>query len=199
MTAIWQAIKEWSMPPDHPLSAWGLAARTVFYICFVVWGIALIRTPLVDMGMSVMHYVNLPFHEAGHIIFSFDGDFLHVLGGSLMQVLVPLLIMLAFLVKNRDMFGASIMLWWLGQNFMDIAPYIDDARAGQMMLLGGVTGSEMPGYHDWENILGALGWLRYDHFIARLSLDFGVLFMVLAFAWGGIVLCAQFSALRRRP
>jgi hypothetical protein len=31
--------------------------------------------------------INLPFHEAGHILFSPFGDFLMTLGGSLTQVL----------------------------------------------------------------------------------------------------------------
>jgi hypothetical protein len=142
--------------------------------------------------------VNLPFHEAGHILLGFDGAFLQAIGGTLMQLLVPLVILVAFLVKNRDQFAASIMLWWLGQNFLDIAPYIADARAGAMPLLGGVTGQEAPGYHDWTNILGALGWLKSDQVIARLSFNFGCLLMLLAFPWGGAVLWAQGATLYRR-
>jgi len=196
---IWQTFKDLFAPSDQPVSLLGLAGRVVFYVVFVVWGIAMIRTPLDDVGMSVMHNVNLPFHEAGHLILGFDGDFLRTLGGTLMQLLIPLVILVAFLVKNHDAFGASVMLWWVGQNFMDIAPYINDARAGEMMLLGGVTGKEMPGYHDWENILGALGWLNYDHLIARLSFNYGVLLMVLALIWGAVVLGAQAMSLGRKP
>lgn len=180
-----------------PVFSWGLAGRIAVYAVFVVWGVALMRAPLADMGLSVMHHVNIVFHEAGHIIFGFDGDFLRVLGGTLMQLLVPLVILIAFLARNRDMFAASIMLWWLGQNFLDIAPYIADARAGEMPLLGGVTGAEAPGFHDWTNILGALGWLRYDGLVARISVNVGILLMALAFAWGGVVLAAQGCALRR--
>jgi len=51
---------------------------------------------------------------------------------------------------------------------MDAAPYINDARAGQLILRGGVTGRDQPGYHDWENILRDLGWLQYDHTIAGI-------------------------------
>ena len=39
---------------------------------------------------SFLHLINLLFHEAGHIIFSPFGQFMTMLGGSLMQVLVPI-------------------------------------------------------------------------------------------------------------
>ena len=32
------------------------------------------------------------------------------------------------LLQSRDAFGASVAGWWLGQNFLDIAPYIGDAN-----------------------------------------------------------------------
>jgi hypothetical protein len=88
-------------------------------------------------------------------------------------------------------FAVSVGLWWLGQSFMDIAPYIDDARAGQLMLLGGVTGSEVEDYHDWENILTRLGMMNYDHLIARISFGCGVVIMATALVWGGYVLYRQ--------
>ena len=37
-----------------------------------------------------INYANVIFHEAGHVIFSFFGDFIHVLGGTLGEFLVPL-------------------------------------------------------------------------------------------------------------
>ena len=36
--------------------------------------------------------VDLVFHEAGHLIFGFFGEFIGVLGGSLMQVLIPAIV-----------------------------------------------------------------------------------------------------------
>lgn len=54
---------------------------------------------------SFMHLVHLPFHEAGHILFMPFGRFLMSLGGSLTQVLVPLVCLGALLLKTRDTFG----------------------------------------------------------------------------------------------
>ena len=61
-----------------------------------------------------------------------------------------------------------------------------------MILLGGVTGKETDG-HDWENILGTLGWMEYDHAIAVASYRFGTLLMILALIWGGYILYQQFK------
>ena len=105
--------------------------------------------------------INLPFHEAGHIFFSPFGRFLHVLGGSLLQVIIPAVCLVAFLIR-REPFSASIGLWWVGQSFIDMAPYINDARAGQLMLIGGVTGQEAPDFHDWNVLLSMTGLLNYD-------------------------------------
>jgi hypothetical protein len=60
------------------------------------------------------------------------GSFLGSLGGTLGQLLMPAICLWVLLVKTRDTFGAAVALWWFGENFLDIAPYIDDARAGQL-------------------------------------------------------------------
>ncbi len=108
-----------------------------------------------------------------------------ILGGSLDQILMPLVCLATFLIKTRDPFGASVALWWTAESCMDIAPYIDDARAMDLMLLGGVTGKETDG-HDWNNLLTLLSWLEYDHRLAHLAYNIGILLMLVSFAWGGV-------------
>lgn len=140
-------------------------------------------------GKSILHLINLPFHEAGHIFFSPFGSFVKSLGGTLGQLLIPLICLIVLLVKNLDPFGASVCLWWFGENLLDIAPYIDDARAGVLPLLGGNVGHSAPyGFHDWEYLLNESGLLAYDHAIARASAMTGGILMLLALAWGGWLL-----------
>ena len=99
---------------------------------------------------SYMHLVNLPFHEAGHIFFRPFGSFMTSLGGTIGQLLMPLICLSVLLVKTRDTFGAAVTLWWFGQNFFDIAPYINDARSLSLPLVGGNFGHSSPyGFHDW--------------------------------------------------
>ncbi len=173
-----------------------LIGRTLLLLGMAIWGIRFILTPIQGdgAGQSFLHLINLPFHEAGHILFAPFGRFLTVLGGSLMQLLVPLVVAGAFLWQ-RNPFGGAVGLWWLGESCLDLAPYIGDARAGQLPLLGGVTGSEVEDYHDWEVILRQLGWLRHDLMLARLTHVLGAILILLALVWAGVILRRQF----RRP
>jgi len=173
--------------------------RVLLYIFLVGWGVRFIAgNPNAPVVLeSFMHNVNLPLHEAGHVVFGVFGWFIGVLGGTLMQLLAPLAFVIAFLVKEKNSFGSAVCLWWFGQNFMDISPYVADARAQQLLLLGGVTGKDVPGYHDWNNILGHLGWLEKDQLIASISYDIGRFLMVAMFVWGGYLLLVQYNALNR--
>ncbi len=134
-------------------------------------------------GESFLHLVNLPFHEAGHVIFAPFGRLIQVMGGTLGQLLIPIIVASSFFFR-RDYFATSVGLWWLGESMVDVAPYADDARAGQLPLLGGVTGSEVEDYHDWEVILGQLGILSRDHAVATSFFIVGGLVMACAIVLG---------------
>jgi hypothetical protein len=123
---------------------------------------------------------------------------MQILGGTLGQLLIPAIVGGTFIYQQQP-YSASIGLWWLGESFMDIAPYIDDARAGQLMLLGGVTGSEVEDYHDWEGILSRLGIMPYDHALARFAFALGVVIMLSALCWGGYIIWREYGLRARNP
>lgn len=147
---------------------------------------------------TFFHLVNLPFHEAGHIFFRPFGRIVTSLGGSLMQLLMPLICMVVLVFKTRDPFGGSITLWWFGENFLDMAPYINDARSLSLPLLGGNFGYSSPyGFHDWEFILKELGLIQFDHLLANLSFTAGSFIMITAYIWATIILFKQKKTLLR--
>jgi hypothetical protein len=185
-----QAVLLWDDRPVDSAKFWG---QLVIWLGFAVWGLRLIWMDMETnaIGQSFMHVINLMFHEAGHAVFRPFGEFMTILGGSLMQLIMPAVVVAAFLVTNRDPFGASIGLWWLGESLMDLAVYINDARAMQLTLLGGGTGQDRPGMHDWNNILGWLGLLEADHALTWLVDTVRELLMLVALAWGGYVLHQQ--------
>lgn len=191
-----EIAKAWLIEPDTATDSWTFYGRAAVFAGLVWWGWTFIVTPLESnyAGESFLHLVNLPFHEAGHVIFMPFGRLMMFLGGSLGQILMPIICLVTFLVKTRDPFAASVALWWTGENFMDVAPYINDARTLDLVLLGGVTGKETDG-HDWEQILSLLGWLPYDHRLAHLAHNAGILLMFASFAWAGLLLLRHF---RRR-
>jgi hypothetical protein len=168
-----------------------VAGRLVLLGLLALWTVRLAAVPMGPaIFNSFMHLVNLPFHEAGHLIFSPLGRFMTVLGGSLLQLIVPLVCAGALLVQTRDPFGAAFGLWWFGESLRDLAPYIADARALQLVLLGGRTGAEVEG-HDWEFLLGSLGWLHLDRALGLAAHRAGLAVMVGALAWAGLVLRRQ--------
>src|SRR6185436_17972097 len=134
--------------------------------------------------------------------FGIFGRFVTVLGGSLFQFILPLILAGAFL-RQRDPFGAVVCTWWAGQNLVDLAPYIADARALQLVLLGGKTGAEVEG-HDWEYLLTTLGWLRFDRTFGLAAHRLGLLMMTGALVWGALQLVrsrdvADESVVVKRP
>lgn len=167
-------------------------ARGAVIVGLIAWTWQFARAPMgVEAIDSILHMPNLVFHEAGHVLFSPFGRFAAVLGGSLLQCLVPVVLGGA-LLKQGDQFGAALCGWWAGQNLLDLAPYIADARALQLVLLGGSTGAEVEG-HDWEYLLTELGLLHRDYALGLTAHRVGLLIMCAAVAWAAVVV------LRNRP
>jgi hypothetical protein len=121
-----------------------------------------------------LDYVNLVFHEAGHVFFGFFGDFIGILGGSLMQVLIPAIVVGHF-VWQGHMYSAAIALFWVGQSLFNVSVYVRDARARVLPLLGDDISA-----HDWHNILGRLGLLRWDQGIGNLVYMLGLALVMAA-------------------
>ena len=190
------AAKQWLIELDTTTDSMTLYGRAAVFVGMVWWGWIFISTPLETnyTGESFLHLINLPFHEAGHVLFIPFGRFMTILGGTLGQILMPIICLGTFLVKTRDPFGAAVALWWTAESLMDIAPYINDARALDLMLIGGVTGKETDG-HDWNNILTMLSLLEWDHRLAHLTYNVGILLMLGSFLWGGVLLLCHYRRL----
>ena len=185
-------------PASKDENNWHLWGWSLGLLVMIVWGGKLIFVDIGDIadnvaGTSLLHLVNLPFHEAGHVLFRPFGSFITSLGGTLGQLLIPLVCLVTLLLKTRDSFGAAVCLWWFGENFLDIAPYINDARAGEMPMVGGNFGHSSPyGFHDWEYLLTESGLLHYDHVLAKAAHLIGSLLMIGAVCWIGGLLYRQY-------
>jgi len=118
--------------------------------------------------------VNLIIHEAGHVIFSFFGEFIQLLGGSFLQILFPFIFVLYFL-KKQEYFSASLLLFWVGQNMINVSVYISDAIVMQLPLLGGDNSM-----HDWNNILQMSKLLKYTDKIGSGLFILGVIVIIFA-------------------
>lgn len=143
---------------------------------------------------SFMHAILLPIHEAGHVLCRPFGEFITILGGSLFQVALPLVIGIAFAVTNRDNFGAALGAWWASVSLLDLSPYIYDALHPQLILLGGHTGEDGP--HDWIYLLGEFGQIRNAQHWGAWAHGIGSVLVVCTLAWAAIVLWRQYKNMR---
>lgn len=117
--------------------------------------------------------VNLMFHESGHIIFIFFGNFFSILGGSLLEILVPAIVVLHFVYKGKP-FSAACICWWLATAFLSVSIYASDAQERVLPLITNDVST-----HDWYNLLLALNILKYDDVVGAFFWGAGCLSIVL--------------------
>ncbi len=114
--------------------------------------------------LALVHNVNLVFHEAGHMIFAvFGNETLTILGGSLGQLLIPLIVAVAFFMR-RDYPGFAFGVFWMFESLLDVALYMQDARELKLQLIGGL-GMEA---HDWRNLFNHWDLWRSDQLIVKI-------------------------------
>ncbi len=96
--------------------------------------------------LFVVDWIDLFIHEAGHAFLKFFGQFIYIHGGSLIQILLPALMVL---VTWRQTFkrGIGLPLFWLGENLVNVSVYIKDAPYKKLHLLAGGL------IHDWNWLL----------------------------------------------
>lgn len=140
---------------------------------------------------SLFDGINLGIHELGHPLFAPLGDWMGAAGGTITQCLAPVASAVMFL-RQRDYFAIAVCLCWLATNFWGVAIYAADARALELNLvapgMGMVPASEGTISHDWEFMLGQLGWLQHDLLIAGFFRVAALLSMGVGLALGAWLL-----------
>lgn len=109
---------------------------------------------------SPLDFVNLPFHEAGHIFLGFFGRFIMMSGGTIFQLLIPA-VCLFHLKRRGSNLGWQLCLFWIGESLLNISIYAGDAIKQALPLVGG-------GEHDWTYLLTELGLIAHTQATARL-------------------------------
>jgi hypothetical protein len=125
--------------------------------------------------------VDLVLHEAGHMLFSWFGEFLQVLGGTMGQLFVPAAFT-AYFHLRREFFSSAVTFFWCGQNLFNISAYIKDARAMALPLVSVGGGEDV--IHDWNYLLSRFGLLRWDQAIGSLVYILGIGVMLASVVWG---------------
>jgi hypothetical protein len=148
-----------------------------------------------DGFIQILDSFNLIVHEAGHPIFRIFGEYIGFWGGTLMQLLVPLVAVIAFW-RERAALSCALAGVWLFENFLNVARYIADARVQELPLIGG-------GEHDWGYILGKSNLLESDTAIAHVVRTIGWIGMFGSVAFAVLIWYSQHrergSAAEARP
>ena len=115
-------------------------------------------------------------HEAGHTFFSIFGSrIITIIGGSLNEILLPLLIVI-FTLFNRYIKGTQFSLYLLGTAWFSVAFYVADGSERKLPLIGNL-GKES---HDWYNILRHWNLLESDGSIALVMVIIGTFIYIAA-------------------
>ena len=141
-------------------------------------GIALVAF-LANTGQRwvfLLDSANLALHEAGHPILGLLlGDRVSVYGGTLSQLLFPIVASATFW-RRREALAFALCAVWLFENFWNVARYMADARAQVLPLVGS-------GEHDWTEIFSRWGVLGGDTGIAGLVTLLGWVGVLIAWGW----------------
>ncbi|HAG27293.1 TPA: hypothetical protein DCG61_00700 [Patescibacteria group bacterium] len=122
--------------------------------------------------------VNLVIHEAGHVVFALFGNLIMLLGGTILQLLVPIVFILYF-VFQKQIYSASLLMYWLAINLFNVSVYVGDAVTMSLPLLTSDTST-----HDWNQTFTILGILNHTDIISGIIFVTGLLVMVLALVLG---------------
>jgi hypothetical protein len=155
----------------------GRGWRAALTLVLAVYGWICLRDP---SRYRWLDSLDLAIHETGHLVFAVGGETLAILGGTLMQLIVPV-VFAAALWRAGDRHGATVPLWWAGQNCWNISVYVKDARTQELPLVGG-------GEHDWTTLLDQWGWLERDQALGGAVYLLGFLLYLAAIVGGWMLL-----------
>lgn len=165
VTATWSREADWQQP-----SLAGLIG-----VCLFAAYIVIARAGSEEGWVFILDNANLALHEAGHPIVGLFSHRLAVYGGTLFQLLFPVLAALHFR-RQGEAAGFAVGLVWLGENMFNVARYMADARNQVLPLVGG-------GEHDWTEIFSRWGVLAADTRIAGVVTFLGWLLIGAALFW----------------
>jgi len=166
-------------------SSWEVRAPLLLF-----WVYLLIRHWSALEYHSIAAGINLGIHEIGHVLFRPFGTFLMTAGGTIAQCAAPVIAGVLLIRQQRDWFGASVCLGWLGTNCFYCAMYCADAQGKLNLPLVSPWGRGWgkDGFGDWSVMLRGLDLLEWTDTFSFLWKLAGTACFLGAIAWGGWLL-----------
>jgi hypothetical protein len=162
----------------QPVSRAQFLGWTVFYVLLLLylafhWG-----------QLTLLDNIHLPIHEGGHLLFGWLGETLGLWGGTLLQLLVPALLVGSFVIR-AELPGTAFCAFAFFHSLSGVATYMADALRLELPLVTvGAVADESQ--HDWVHIFSSLGALPHAIQIGnftRLIAWSGMVGTLVWFAW----------------
>lgn len=154
------------------------AWRALVLVYFLVTALGHLRDP---EKWSLISGIILGTHELGHIVFAPFPEVWTVAGGTILQLLAPIIIAV-LLARQKEPIGVAIAGCWLAISLANVAVYIADASKGELNLVS--VGGGDDAIHDWTYLLDHANLIRSDQVIASRVQNAGWIVLGLAFFYG---------------
>jgi hypothetical protein len=142
---------------QFPEIHWKPISRTSFIVWVCFYGLLLLYLAAHVSRPTLLDNVHLVVHEGGHLLFRWFGEKPELWGGTILQLLVPALLTVAFLVRG-DLPGTAFCAFGFFHSLAGVAMYMIDALVRSLSLVT-VGGSPDEAQHDWVQIFSDLGVL----------------------------------------
>jgi hypothetical protein len=159
----------------RPNAEWSIVSRIALICWLAFYALFFLYAATTNEDFLFLDRVNLVVHEAGHPLFGIFGYITGILGGTLLELLVPLACAISFWWR-RHTTGVAFCAFWFFENFLYIGTYMADARRVTLPLVG-------DGTHDWEVLFTHWGVLHLDQQIGGWMHALGWIGMVGTVVW----------------
>lgn len=165
------------------LDGWKPVSRATAIVALVCYVFFLFYAAFDRSNFLFLDFANLAIHEAGHPLFGILGGgaengfgyTLTILGGTLLELIVPAACVFYFFFR-REAAGAAFCGFWFFENFLYIGTYMADARTLALPLVGS-------GDHDWEILFTQWKLMLRDQQIGHAMRFTGWIGMIFSVAW----------------
>jgi len=136
---------------------WQRLSRTGFLAWLIFYILVLFFLGLHFGQLTLLDNLHMVTHEAGHLLFGWFGETIGLWGGTLLQLLVPALLAIAFVVR-REIPGVAFCGLAFFHSLSGVAIYMSDALRQELPLVTvGAPADEAQ--HDWVRIFSQMGLL----------------------------------------
>lgn len=163
------------LPWERPEGDWRKVSLVALIGWLIFYALFLLHAATDEDGFLLIDNVNLVIHEGGHFLFGWFGYTVGILGGTLGQLLVPLLAAIYFF-WHRQTAAVAFAAFWFFENFLYAGTYMADARSQALPLVGS-------GEHDWEILFSQWGLMNSDVAIGGAARKLGWMGMFATVGW----------------